>query len=80
MIEKKRLTLAAELALLLSAGVLGFYVYHYGRRTDPTGDEYQRAAGNQQQITEGIQSAEDTNAGIGDAIDRSTDRITESQG
>ena len=80
MIEKKRLTLAALLALLLSAGVLGFYVYHHGRGIDPAGGEYQRAAENQQRITEGIQSAEETNGGIGDAIDRSTDRITESQG
>ncbi|WP_279002250.1 hypothetical protein [Acidaminococcus fermentans] len=80
MIEKKRLTLAALLAFLLTAGVLGFYVYHNGRRVDPIRGEYQRAAENQQRITEGIQSAEETNAGIGDAIDRSTDRIAESQG
>ena len=80
MIEKKRLTLAALLALLLSAGVLGFYVYHNGRGADPIRGEYQRATDHQQQITEGIQSAEETNGGIGDAIDRSTDRITESQG
>lgn len=80
MIEKKRLYFATVLALLLSAGVLGFYVYHHGRGTDPAGGEYQRAAENQQRITEGIQSAEKTNAGIGDAIDRSTDRIAESQG
>ena len=80
MIEKKRLTLAALLALLLSAGVLCLYVYHNGRGTDPVGAEYQRAADHQQQITEGIQSAEETHGGIGAAIDRSTDRITESQG
>ena len=47
---------------------------------EPAGGEYQRAAENQQRITKGIQSAEETNAGIGDAIDRSTDRIAESQG
>ena len=46
----------------------------------PVGAEYQRAADHQQQITEGIQSAEETHGGIGDAIDRGTDRITESQG
>lgn len=80
MIEKKRLYLAAVFALLLSAGVLGFCVYHHGRGTDPAGGEYQRAAENQQRITEGIQSAEETNGEIGDAIDRSTDRIAESQG
>lgn len=80
MIEKKRLYFAAVLALLLSAGILGFYVYHHGRGTDPAGGEYQRAAENQQRITEGIQSAEETNAGIGDAIDRSSDRIAESHG
>ena len=80
MIEKKRMALAAMLALLLSAGVLGFFVYHHGRGTNPAGGEYQRTAENQQRITEGIQSAEETNAGIGDAIDRSTDRIAESQG
>lgn len=80
MIEKKRLTLAALLAILLTAGVLGLYVYHNGRRVDPIRGEYQRAAENQQRITEGIQSAEETNAGIGDATDRSADRIAESQG
>lgn len=80
MIEKKRLYLAAVLVLLLSAGVFGFYVYHHRRGTDSVGGEYQRAAENQQRITEGIQSAEETNAGIGDSIDRSADRITESQG
>lgn len=80
MIEKKRLTFAALLALLLSAGLLGLYVFHNGRGTDPVGSEYKRAADHQQQITEGIQSAEETHGGIGDAINRSTDRITESQG
>ena len=80
MIEKKRRYLAALLVILLTAGVLGFYVYHNGRRVDPIRGEYQRAADHQQQITEGIQSAEETNGGIGDAIDRSADRITESQG
>lgn len=80
MIEKKRLGLAVLLVILFSAGVLGLCVYHNGRGTDPVGAEYQRAADHQQQITEGIQSAEETHGGIGDAIDRSTDRITESQG
>ena len=80
MIEKKRLTHAALLAILLTAGILGFYVYHNGRGVDSIRGEYQRAADHQQQITEGIQSAEETNGGIGDAIDRSADRITESQG
>ena len=47
MIEKKRLTLAALLAILLTAGVLGLYVYHNGRRVDPIRGEYQRAAENQ---------------------------------
>lgn len=80
-IEKKRLVLlVALLVLFLSAGVLGLYVYYNGRGTDPVGAEYQRAADHQQQITEGIQSAEETHGGIGDAIDRVTDRITESQG
>jgi hypothetical protein len=72
--------LAALLVILLSAGVLCLYVYHNGRGTDPVGAEYQRAADHQQQITEGIQSAEETHGGIGDAIDRSADRIAESQG
>ena len=80
MIEKKRLGLAALFVILLSAGVLGLYVYHNRKGTDPVGAEYQLAADHQQQITEGIQSAEETHEGIGDAIDRSTDRITESQG
>lgn len=81
MIEKKRLVLLGALfVILLSAGVLGLYVYHNRRGTDPVGAEYQRAADHQQQITEGIQSAEETHEEIGDAIDRSTDRITESQG
>jgi len=80
MIEKKRLGLAILLVILLSTGVLGLYVYHNGRGTDPVGAEYQRAADHQQQITEGIQSAEETHGGIGGAIDRGTDRITESQG
>lgn len=80
MIEKKRLVLVAVLVVLLSAGLLGLYVYHNGRETDPVGDEYKRAADHQQQITEGIQSAEETHGGIGDAIDRSAERITESQG
>ena len=80
MIEKKRLYLAALLVILLTAGILGIYVYHNGKRIDPIRGEYQRAADHQQQITEGIQSAEETNGGIGDAIDRSADRIAESQG
>lgn len=80
MIEKKRLGLAVLLVILFSAGVLCLCVYHNRRGTDPVRAEYQRAADHQQQITEGIQSAEETHGGIGDAIDRSTDRITESQG
>ncbi len=55
------------------------FICHNGRGTDPVGAEYQRAADHQQQITEGIQSAEETHGGIGDAIDRSAGRITESQ-
>lgn len=78
MIEKKRLVLVAVLVVVLSAGLLGFWVYHNGRATDPVGSEYKRAADHQQQITEGIQSAEETHGGIGNAIDRSADRITES--
>ena len=81
MIEKKRLVLlGALLVFLLSAGVLGFYVYHNRRGTDPVGAEYQRAADHQQQITEGIQAAEETHGDLGSAIDRGTDRIAESQG
>jgi peptidoglycan hydrolase CwlO-like protein len=79
MIEKKRLGLAALFVILLSAGVLGLYVYHNRRGTDPVGAEYQRAADHQQQITEGIQAAEETHGDLGGAIDRGTDRITESQ-
>lgn len=79
-IEKKRLVLIAVLVVVLSAGLLGLYVFHNGRGTDPVGSEYKRAADHQQQITEGIQSAEETHGGIGNAIDRSADRITESQG
>ena len=48
MIEKKRLGLAVLLVILFSAGVLGLYVYHNGRGTDPVGAEYQRAADHQQ--------------------------------
>ena len=55
------------------------FICHNGRGTDPVGSEYQLAADHQQQITEGIQSAEETHGGIGDAIDRSAGRITESQ-
>lgn len=79
-IEKKRLVLIAVLVVVLSAGLLGLYVYHNGGGTDPVGNEYHRAADHQHQITEGIQSAEETHGGIGNAIDRSADRITESQG
>ena len=56
------------------------FICHNGRGTDPVGSEYQRAADHQQQITEGIQSAEETHGGIGSAIDRGADRIAESQG
>ena len=80
-IEKKRLALlVALLVLFFSAGVLGLYVYHNGRGTEPVGTEYQRAADHQQQITEGIQAAEETHGDLGSAIDRNTDRIVESQG
>ena len=80
MIEKKRRDLAALLVILLTAGLLGFWVYHNGRGTDPVEGEYKRDADHQQQITEGIQSAEETHGGIGNAIDKSAERIAESQG
>ena len=76
-IEEKRLYLAYLIGavLVLTFGFLCFRILcHRGSGTDPTREQLRQIESHQQQVTKGIQSAEETNDGIGDAIDRGAER------
>ena len=82
-IQEKRLYLAYLIGavLVLTFGFLCFRILcHRGSGTDPTREQLRQIESHQQQVTKGIQSAEETNDGIGDAIDRGAERIEKSKG